>query len=54
MLWLICVVVIIILDASNFQIQATKALKGHDSSVFAERTDDSSALQYFQVNFDTD
>ncbi|ODM89743.1 Histone-arginine methyltransferase CARMER [Orchesella cincta] len=35
-------------DAANFQIQITKGLKGNESSVFAERTEDSSALQYFQ------
>ena len=35
--------------ATNFQIQVIKALKGHETSIFAERTEDSSALQYFQV-----
>ncbi len=39
------------LDAANFQMQITKALKGNDSSLFAVRTEESSALQYFQVNF---
>jgi len=37
------------LDSTSFQIQVAKALKGSESSVFAERTEDSSALQYFQV-----
>lgn len=36
-------------DASSFQVLTSKALKGNETSVFAERTEDSSALQYFQV-----
>lgn len=37
------------LDAATLHMQITKALKGNDSSLFAVRTEESSALQYFQV-----
>jgi hypothetical protein len=37
-------------DASSFWLETAKAVKGNESSVFAERTEDSSALQYFQVS----
>jgi hypothetical protein len=39
------------IDAASFQIQTSKALQGNDSSLFAVRTEDSSALQYFQVGW---
>jgi hypothetical protein len=36
-------------DARNFHTAITKVKSGKGSSVFTERTDDSSAMQYFQV-----
>lgn len=45
----ICLIIIVKLDLNEFMVWLAYAKKGNQPSVFSNRTDESSATQYFQV-----
>jgi hypothetical protein len=45
----ICICSFSVTDSRNFHTAVAKVKSGKGTSVFTERTDDSSAMQYFQV-----
>lgn len=48
-----CVYLVCVPDSRSFHAAVTKVKSGKGASAFSERTDDSSAMQYFQVLYVT-